>query len=83
MDKRLAKKLTRIFRKDLDKELWWAYYIPDKEDCRLLKERIWRWQVVIEYKGILLFKPDIKELLGIVEDRGLSINFETKEIMVW
>lgn len=89
MKKKEAKKLVWQLTcgpSRLDEELWIIYY--KVEDFKM-KERNWNWQVVLEYGGKLLFKAQMAQIeMAMVINGKLrkfpySINFETKEIVIW
>lgn len=92
MNKKTAKKLVWQLTKGIgaiDDKLWLVYYRVSPEDFKIFKEKNWRWEVVLEYKGKLLFRIQIKQLeAAMVIDGKLikfpySINFETKEVKIW
>lgn len=84
--KKLIWKLTEGVGKLDNKDLWFIYYRV--KDFRV-KEPLWDWEVVLEYQGILLFRIQIDQLEDVMIIDGklrkypFSINFETKEIVIW
>lgn len=99
MRKRQAKQLVWQLTKgggsiNMDKELWTIYYRVPQEDF-ILKERNWRWEVVLKYHGKILFKAQIDNIQKcmLCEDTKtkkmkfhkfpFSISFETKEVVIW
>lgn len=96
MKKRQAKQLVWQLTKGvgaLDEELWFVYYRVPPEDFKL-NERLWRWEVVLEFKGKVFFKAQLEQIENsmIIEDKTrrkklhklpYSINFETREIVIW
>jgi len=98
MNKKQAKQLVWQLTEGighLDEELWYVYYRVPTEDFKLLKERNWRWEVVLEYRGKILFRAQLEVIGSLMIVRDLktkkmklhkfsySINFETKEIVIW
>lgn len=83
MNKKEAKKYWRVFTRHLDEELWFIYYRVEEEEFRM-KERFWVWQVVLEYQGVYLFKPDLEKILRMLtKNLSYRIDFQSKQIVIW
>jgi len=73
-----ARKLARNLKKIFDKEMWDIWY---RIENYKLPERLWRWEVVLEFKGAQFFRPTVLEFIKL--ERPFKINFTRKEVVTW